>query len=155
MTKRRTSESLVAERLEEAAETLRRLPAAKVQGYFSAWPPVVRDFWEAFGWETAQVRLGPPTPGAIDRMDEALAWLRWLEPDTARILWLRACGVRWKLITWRMGIGRTKAWQIWIGGLATIAVRLDTDTSRRDRQALESESKNCPNKIVVNRKHKI
>lgn len=116
---------LVEIRLEEAADTLGRLPPVKVQGYFSTWPPVVRDFWEAFGWHDAEVRLGPPTPKAIDRMDEALQWLRWLEPDETRLVWLRAEGVRWKPICARFGIGRTTAWHRWNSALGKIAVCLN------------------------------
>lgn len=125
MTEAHWTPTLVEERLEEAADTLRRLPAVKVQGYFSTWPPVIRDFWEAFGRNEVRVRLGPPQPGAIDRMDEALAWLAWLEPDDARLVWLRACGVHWKLITWRFGVGRTTAWRNWVAALVSIASRLN------------------------------
>ena len=32
----------VAQRFEEAVKTLRRLPSGKKQGYFNAWPPIVR-----------------------------------------------------------------------------------------------------------------
>jgi len=121
----------VEARIEEAADTLRRLPEERVQGFVSTWPPVVRDFWDAFGWEETRVRRGPPQAGAIDRMDEALRWLSWLEPDDARIVWLRACGVHWKLITWRFGISRTTAWRNWAAALLSIAARLDAVADRR------------------------
>ena len=32
----------VAERFREAAETARRLPPVRVQGYFNLWPPIQR-----------------------------------------------------------------------------------------------------------------
>ena len=32
----------VADHFEEAFRTLRKLPPAKVQGYFNAWPQIVR-----------------------------------------------------------------------------------------------------------------
>ncbi|MGQ0665167.1 MAG: DUF6362 family protein [Pseudomonadota bacterium] len=111
--------------MRERADMLRRLPAVKVQGYFRTWPPVIRDFWEAFGWHEVRVRLGPPQAAANDRMDEALIWLSWLEPDDARLVWLRACAVYWKLITWRLGVGRTTAWRHWVAALGTVASRLD------------------------------
>lgn len=124
---------MVEARLEEAADTLRRLPAVKVQGYFSTWPPIIRDFWEAFGRHAAEVRLGPAMPAAIDRMDETLLWLRWLEPDEVRLVWLRAEGVRWKLICARFGIGRTTAWYRWSGALAKIATRLNGSAEASNR----------------------
>ncbi len=37
----------VANRFEDAAVTARRLPSANVQGYFNAWPTIVRSQWEA------------------------------------------------------------------------------------------------------------
>lgn len=137
---------MVEARLEEAADTLRRLPAVKVQGYFSTWPPIIRDFWEAFGRHDAEVRLGPATPAAIDRMDETLLWLRWLEPDEVRLVWLRAEGVRWKLICARFGIGRTTAWYRWSTALGKIAVRLNagmtgsgTQVGGRDKTAAHGQ----------------
>ena len=125
MAEREWTATMVGGRLAEAADTLRRLPSAKVQGYVSAWPQVVRDFWEGFGWNEVEVRLGPPSPGAIDRMDETLCWLRWLERDEIRLVWLRAEGVRWKLICMRFGVGRTTAWYRWQGALSKIAARLN------------------------------
>ena len=117
---------MIEARLEEAADTLRRLPPVKVQGYFSTWPPIVRSFWEAFGWHETEVRLGPPRAKAIDRMDETLLWLRWLEPDEIRLVWLRAEGVRWKVIAHRFSIDRSTAWRHWTYALIKIASRLNT-----------------------------
>ena len=115
----------VADRLEEAAQTLRRLPPVKVRGYISTWPPTIRDFWEAFGWNTVEVRLGPPAPDAIDRMDESLAWLHVLEADEVRLVWLRAENVRWKTISHRFGINRSTAWRHWSYALIKIAAHLN------------------------------
>lgn len=122
---------MVEERLEEAAATLRRLPAVKVQGYVSSWPQVVREFYEAYGAEPARVRLGPPSPGAIDRMDETLSWLQWLERDDSRLVWARACGLPWKLLTWRFGVSRTTAWRRWAAALVAIAARLNGPSHQR------------------------
>ena len=146
----RWTASLVAERLEEAAETLERLPQVKVKGYATSWPPVVHEYWEAFGWGEIKVRLGPPSAAAIDRMDEALTWLRWLEPDAALVAWLRACNVPWKSLTWRVGMGRTKAWQAWVAALAVIAARLNGQQHQP-----EIVAKSCPNKKVVNTANRI
>ena len=41
--------------------------------------------------------------------EEALLWLRWLERDDARIVWLRAERTPWKPICWEMGISRATA----------------------------------------------
>lgn len=118
---------MVAFYLEEAADTLRRLPEKRIQGYRSTWPEIIHDFWDAFGWEEAHARRGPPSPAAIDRMDVVLPWLRWLERDEARLVWLRANGRPWKLITHEFGVDRTTAWRRWTYAMITIAARLNAE----------------------------
>jgi Domain of unknown function (DUF6362) len=137
----------VADRLEEAAQTLRRLPPVKVRGYIASWPPIICDFWEAFGWHATEVRLGPPAPDAVDRMDEALRWLLCLEPDEVRLVWLRAEGVRWKSIAHRFRMDRSTAWRHWSCALIKIAAQLNgarapktsqQNTSRQKHRSLAS-----------------
>lgn len=120
----------VEARFEEAAATLRRLPGLRVPGYFSTWPPIIRSIHEAFGWEPARFARIPPTAAAISRMEETFTWLAWLEPDDARIVWLRAEGVRWKPICWRIGISRATAWRRWAAALITISDRLTKPPKR-------------------------
>lgn len=121
---------LVAVSLEEAADTLRRLPDPRLQGYWSSWPVIVRDFWEAYGWNDVRVRPSPPSPAAIDRMDEVLPWLQWLEPDDARLVWQRANGRPWKLIAYEFGVNRTTAWRRWTFAVILIATKLNTLKSK-------------------------
>ncbi len=123
--------SLVEARLAEAADTLRRLPEERVQGYFSTWPPVIREYWQAYGRSEVRVRPSPPSARAIDQMDEALQWLRWLEQEDAKLVWARAEGTPWKSICWRFGVGRTTAWERWVAALCVIAARLNDETLPR------------------------
>ncbi len=125
MDDRHWTPKLVAAYLEEAADTLKRLPEKRIQGYFSAWPPIVRDFWEAYGWDEAEARPGPPSARAIDRMDKTLDWLRWLERDEAKLVWERAGGRPWKYIAHDFQIDRTTAWRRWTYALITIATKLN------------------------------
>ncbi len=125
MAEQRWTASLVEERLAEAADVLRRLPEERVQGYFSTWPAYLRDVREAYGWQPARMRPIPPSPASIDRMDEVLRWLHWLDPDDAKLVWERASGTRWKAICWRVGLGRTAAWERWVMALCVIALRLN------------------------------
>ena len=124
---------MVAARLEEAVETIKRLPAngLKPTGYVSSWPPILREFFEAYGWNKLEVRLGPPSPEAIDRMEEVLEWLRWLEPDQVRLVWLHAEGVPRKLIMARIGVSRATAWRMWAAALVVIATRLNLSKERK------------------------
>jgi Domain of unknown function (DUF6362) len=114
----------VAARLAEAADTLHRLPDERVRGLYDLWPRLV-------GEPCGYARAAAPAPEAIDRMDETLAWLCWLEPEERRIVWLRAEGLPWKRITHRLGMGRTTAWQRWTVALLKIATRLNAAAEQK------------------------
>ena len=117
--------SLVESWLAEAADVLARLPETKMRGYVSLWPPMVREFWESFGWQDAVLKRPPPSAAAIDRMDMALRWLLWLDAVDARIVWLRACGRPWKEVCWQSGLARAAANQHWLFALCVIAWKLN------------------------------
>ena len=117
----------VADRFEEAAQTLNRLQRVGVQGYFNAMPEVIRTAAETLQEEKLPMRLGPPSAEAISKMEEVLEWIWWLDDeDERRLVWLRAERVVWKRICWRLGCGRTKAWQMWTYSLLKIVTRLNT-----------------------------
>src|SRR5918995_6671090 len=124
MIEQRWDNEAVARRLEEAADVLARLPDERVRGLYDLWPRLV-------GEACGHARAAAAAPEAIDRMDEALGWLMWLEPEERRLAWLRAEGLPWKWITRRLGIGRTTAWQRWTTNLLKIAVRLNAEDEQR------------------------
>lgn len=79
------SRDLVWVREVEAQDTMLRLPPARLQGFKSAWPSIVRDFVDAVGaeetrtadgypWDPSWTRRAPPEARAIDRMQEVWAW---------------------------------------------------------------------------------
>lgn len=115
----------VEERLIEAADVLKRLPEVRVQGYFSVWPRIAHDFGDLVGQEPPPMKRPPPSSQAISRMEATLPWLRWLEPDDARLVWARAEGAPWKPICWRFGISRATANRRWEYGIAVIVWRLN------------------------------
>jgi len=115
----------VEERLIEAADVLKRLPEERVQGYFTTWPEVVRDFWDAFGWHDAVLKRPWPSPASISRMEETLTWMQFLAPEDGRLVWARAEGTPWKAICWRFGVSRATARRRWQYGLSVIALRLN------------------------------
>jgi hypothetical protein len=63
----------VAERLEEAASVLRRLPEARVRGHRNGWPAMLVEFADLVGREPEPLRPGPPSAAAIGCM-EAKVW---------------------------------------------------------------------------------
>ena len=113
----------VQDRLESAADVMRRLPGVKPQGYFSAWPEYLHGFADKVGQEPEMTRPRP-TPRDISQAEEALLWLRWLETDDARLVWMRVSGHRWKPICWRFGISRATAHRRWEYALSVLAWRL-------------------------------
>ena len=121
---------IVEEWFEEAADTLRRLPEHRLKNTRSSWPEVIREFHEAYGYDTVRLRI-PPTSAAIDRMDRVMTWLKWLEPDEVRLVWLRANNVRWKSISYAFGVNRSTAWRYWVCALVKVASRLNSKTSEK------------------------
>lgn len=120
----------VASRFSEAAETGRRLPPVRVQGYFSVWPAFVRKEWEGFADKDYEYRPLPPTPEAIERMLETMHWVQWLEVEQRHLIWMRAKQYEWKNICRRFGCERTTAWRRWQRALQIVAERLNEQACR-------------------------
>lgn len=83
-------------RLEEAADVLRRL---RMDGgpkeYGSLWPAILHEIVEAYGYSQVVAGDDPPQGGEIDRMEEALIWLGYLQHRDRRLVWGRINGVPW------------------------------------------------------------
>ena len=109
----------VHDRLELAADVFRALPGVKPQGHFNAWPEYLHSFADKVG-QQPRMRRPLPSPRMISEAEEAMLWLRWLEKDDARIVWLRANGTPWKKIGWEVGLSRPAANRHWQYGLAVI-----------------------------------
>ena len=113
--------SRVQDRLELAADVFAQMPTVKPQGYFNAWPEYFHSFADQVGQEP-RMRRPRPSPRQITQAEEAMLWLRWLEKDDARLVWLRANllqnqshGLLPNTYEWRgnMGMvgGREEAWR--------------------------------------------
>ena len=114
----------VQDRLELAAGVMRQMPGVIPQGFFNAWPEYFHSFADKVGQEP-QMRRPRPSPRQITQAEEAMLWLRWLEKDDARLVWLRANGTPWKPICWELGISRATANRRWQYGIAVIVWRLN------------------------------
>ena len=115
----------VANRFEDAAVTARRLPSAKVQGYFNAWPTIVRCQWEMLATDERVVCRFPPTPKDVEQMLEVMLWVQWLEVEQRHLVWMRAKRYGWRDICTRFGVCRTTAWQHWQKSLQLVAQKLN------------------------------
>ncbi len=134
----------VEERLREAADVLKRLPEERVQGYFNVWPDIVQSFADMVGQTPEPMRLPPPSPAAISRMEETITWVQLLAPEDARLVWARAEGARWKEICWRFGIARATAHRRWQYGLSVMALKLNgqrVQTNRSQSFVVEQANK--------------
>ena len=119
------TEKDVAGQFEDAVSTLRKLPPVRVQGYFNAWPEIIRTPEEIAACEPMPLRLRA-TPDAISRMDEALIWLSWVEALERKLIWGRAAKKPWRVICCEVGYSRAVAWKKWQAGLRKIVKRLNT-----------------------------
>ena len=125
---------MVEARLAEAAAVIRRLPPVRVPDYFNTWPPMVVEFADRVGQEPEPMRLPPPSPAAISRMEETLNWLLARAP----LVWARAEGAPWKQICWRFGLARATAHRHWRYALNLIAYRLNAGRLIAKRSRLAS-----------------
>lgn len=122
----------VAERFAEAAETARRLPPVRVQGYFNLWPAIQPQPWETWGASDTEPRTLPPTPAAIERMLETMGWVLWLSVDERHLVWMRAEDGAWRAIARRFGCDRTTAWRRWRVALQKVAAHLNAAPTPRE-----------------------
>jgi len=84
-----------------------------------------------------------PSLAAIGRMEAALPWLSWLEPEDAKLVWARAEGTPWKMICWRFGISRATACRRWEYGLSLMTWRLNgrKAPAKRSREFLVARTR--------------
>ena len=115
----------VAARLEEAANTGRRLPPVRVQGYYTVWPVFVRQEWETLAADEKVYRPFPPSPKDIDRMHEVMRWVQWLEVEQRHLVWMRAKRYGWREIGIRFACCTKTAQRHWQKSLQTLADHLN------------------------------
>ena len=114
----------VAARFAEAAETARRLPPVRVQGYFNSWSMLAFQVPDRYPDPQRICRPMPPSPAAIDQMLEVMRWVQWLDPESRHIVWMRADRCEWQQICRKVGCDRTTAWRKWKRGLMTLSAHL-------------------------------
>ena len=140
---------LVEERLIEAADVMKRLPNVRVAGFFSTWPAKRQEFSDLVGQEPVPMCRPAPARDAIDRTEQALPWLQWLEAEDAKLVWMRVEGIPWKAICARFGISRVTANRRWEYAMSLIAWRLNRRplSSKWSRRFLVERMKFLSSKI--------
>ncbi len=122
----RWSESGVEERISEAVDTLRRVPAPTMRRHLTSWPGYIHEAREAYGYTGFRPPRAPALPEAITRLDETLGWLRWLPRDAQHILWSRASGLSWRKIARYAGKAPNTCRAWYLAALHYIAGRLNS-----------------------------
>ena len=135
----------VWELLQEAADTLRRLPNRE-RGWLTAasrahWPDYLRDTADALSGggdrSATQIRRAPARPEAVDRLDTVLEWLPRAAGAQPRrdiaILFGLACGLRVAALRRNLGCGRRTVYDVRDRGLARICgwLREQSEVCRR------------------------
>lgn len=97
------------------------------------------------------MRRPRPSPRQITQAEEAMLWLRWLEKDDARIVWLRANRKPWKPICWEVGLSRPAANRHWQYGIALITWRLNgrVPPAKRSKRFVIENADRLSRKIVL------
>ena len=115
-------------RLKEAAGVLRALALGlrdRPAGLAARWPDVVRQGFEAYGYDSVRLRPPAPTPAAVSRADAAVLWLLWLDDAPRRIVWARASGIPWRRLEDLDGRSHTTLRRVEGEALAAICRRLN------------------------------
>lgn len=98
-----------AELLVRAIRTLHALPDRDYpHAVKNAWPDVVRDIRDAYGYTEARRPRFKPTPRDVSNVLEVLGWITWLEHQNdgkrdAQVIVSRAYGFPWWQIGARFG----------------------------------------------------
>lgn len=117
---KRWTQSMVADQLEDAVITLRKLPPVVVQGYFNLWPKIKYTELEILQQEQLPLKLRPRME-EITRLEETFSWMACLEIEERKLIWKRAAKVRWKAICCELGCDRSTAWRRWVIALTKIS----------------------------------
>jgi len=121
----------VANRFEDAAATARRLPSANVQGYFNAWPTIVRCQWEMLATDERVVCRFPPSPKDVEDMLEVMLWVQWLEVEQRHLVWMRAKRYGWREISIRFACCTKTAQRHWQQALQLMVDHLNESSLTR------------------------
>lgn len=123
---------LIEQRLKSAAITVRAIPsgAEDLTKETQGWPDCVLITLESARSDQAARRLAP-TPEALEDMRVAIAWLGKLDPEEADLVWLRADGNPWRVVSQKTGCVRPKAWERWKAAIAKIARRAKVGTKTK------------------------
>lgn len=111
-------------RFEECVNVMQKLPGAASLGTKTFWPDINYTDEEISKQEKRKVTPMRPLPESIDRAEECLTWITWLNEGERKLIWLRAHGESWRSISRETGFPKSSAQRYWFMALAKIAEKL-------------------------------
>lgn len=95
----------VERRILRACKTIRALPdrERKFQITHNAWPDMVRDVADAYGYTEERMPRFNPSPADVSDCLVALEWVRGLNRQEWRLIWARSFGFSFRHIGLRIG----------------------------------------------------
>ncbi len=124
---------MVKARLREAGSTVKRMRLEKwdyPSQRLAWWPDVVRQAADSYGYQEARGTLAAADPGAIDRMEEVLRWVMWLDDEGKKLVWARASGATWRHLEDIDGRSRVTLRKAYDKALEEIVGRLSEEGTR-------------------------
>jgi hypothetical protein len=89
----------------------------------------VEQYVAARGSSTEMPSFVQAQADAEDAVHQALCWLQWLDGSEQRLVWDRASGMTWKLISHSLHIDRSTAWRRWSYAIIKIVAHLNANNA--------------------------
>ncbi len=122
----------------EAILTLKKLPSARLKGYFSVWPDIIYTPNEMIFQEKKPMRI-LANPEAVTRLEQTFEWMTWISIEERKLIWKRAAKIGWKTICWDLGCSRATVWRRWNIACNKIASRLNARQNFRKISSIKSK----------------
>lgn len=107
------------QKLEFAADIMKRLPSVRANGYGSGWPEMLYTLAEIIEQEPEPSRQQANSQ-EVSEMERILDWLKPLDAFETKLVWKRACRVPWKVLSYDFRADRTTLWRKYDRALAKI-----------------------------------
>ena len=118
----------------QAADIHRRLPDVRTPGYHSLWPPTLQDEWERlYDAINGRPTLGSPLPAEVSYSEAVMEWLRYVDPPSRQLLWMRANRVPWKILIEEFSRSKPTLWREQTRCLHAIVCHLNREDSLGER----------------------
>jgi hypothetical protein len=103
----------LADRFEEMVDVLNRMPSVVRKQKMIHWPDYPNDPNQAYGYNDYTISRPKPSGEQIDRCDQALLWLLYLDKPQKELIWARASKFSWRKIAMYLGCNKDTAKLKW------------------------------------------